>query len=361
MNPGNERLREPGKGRLSKQKQGRHAPACLLLLSILCVFFFSPVQADSDQPETSDETIREYSLNDFYFDTFVSLRFEAGSDGDELLDGCSRICDEIQRTFSRTDENSELYAVNHRKTDRVEVSAPLAEVVQAGLDYYEISDGRFDITIAPLSDLWDFKREEASVPSEAEIQSALRKIDASSVHVESEEDESGQTGWYLVFDRPDTMIDLGALVKGYAADRIAAFLREEGITSGLINLGGNVYALGGKPDGSAWKIGIQKPFDTGIVDTVEVKDQSVVSSGVYERCFELDGILYHHILDPATGYPVQNSLWGVSIISDSSLEGDALSTVSMLLGQDEAMDLIGRTDGVRAIFIDNALHVKRSE
>ena len=153
------------------------------------------------------------------------------------------------------------------------------------------------------------------------------------------------------------MIDLGALVKGYAADRIAAWLREKGITSGLINLGGNVYALGGKPDGSAWKIGIQKPFDTGIVDTVEVKDQSVVSSGVYERCFELNGTLYHHILNPETGYPVQNGLWGVSIISDSSLQGDALSTVCMLLGQNEAMDLIRRTDGVRAIFVDDALHV----
>lgn len=131
--------------------------------------------------------------------------------------------------------------------------------------------------------------------------------------------------------------------------------------SGLINLGGNVYAIGTKEDGSAWKIGIQKPFDTDIIDAVEVQDQSVVTSGVYERCFESDGVLYHHILDPETGYPVQNNLWSVSIISDSSLTGDALSTVCMLLGQDAAMDLIRHTDGARAIFVDNSLHKTECE
>lgn len=163
--------------------------------------------------------------------------------------------------------------------------------------------------------------------------------------------------WFLRFDNEDTMIDLGALVKGYAADRIAAYLRDNGVTSGLINLGGNVYALGAKADGSAWKIGIQKPFDTGVVDTVEVTDQSVVSSGVYERCFEQDGILYHHILDPETGYPVTNGLWGVSIISDSSLTGDALSTTCLAIGMDEAADLIRSLDGVSAIFVDDQLNV----
>jgi thiamine biosynthesis lipoprotein len=260
--------------------------------------------------------------------------------------------------------------------------------VQTGLDYYDLSGGKFDITIAPLSDLWDFKSGDAIVPEEAAIQSALRKVDASAVHVrwdsgsgkDQAEEEAGdmpemetepeikpdpepeaypgeEGKAVLYFDNPDTMIDLGALVKGYAADRLSAYLKKEGVTSGLINLGGNVLAIGPKPDGSAWKIGIQKPFDTGIVDTVEVADQSVVSSGVYERCFEKDGKLYHHILDPTTGYPAETGLWGVSIISDSSLTGDALSTTCLLLGIDEASELIRPMDGVRAIFVDDRLHV----
>ena len=340
-----------------KWRKGRHAAACLLFVCMLCLPIRIYVSADDNPQKTSSGAEKEYSLNDFYFDTVVSIRFEAGDDGDELLDGCRKICDEIQETFSRTDENSELYAVNHRDEDRVEVSAPLAEVVQAGLEYYQISNGRFDITIAPVSDLWDFRSGKPSIPPKDEIRDALRKVDGSRVHVESEEDASGQIKWYLSFDSPDTMIDLGALVKGYAADCLAEYLRENEVRSGLVNLGGNVYALGSKPDKSAWKIGIRKPFDTGIVDTVEVEDESVVSSGVYERCFEKDGILYHHILDPGTGYPVDSGLWGVSIICDSSLTGDALSTVSMLVGQEKAMDLIRPMDGVRAIFVDDTLNV----
>lgn len=328
-------------------------------LSAVCVMFACLgvyAENDSSQAEAVEagaEEVSEYSLNDFYFDTVVSIRFYAGDNGDDLVDGCRSICDEIENTFSRTDEDSELYAVNHRDTDRVEVSDMLADVIQTGLDYYKVSEGRFDITVAPLSDLWDFKSEQPSVPEEAEIQSALRKVDASAVHVEKEDSK-----WYLEFDNPDTMIDLGALTKGYAADRIEDYLKGEGIVSGLINLGGNVLAIGAKTDGSAWKIGIQKPFDTGIVDTVEIDDLSVVTSGVYQRCFEKDGVLYHHILDPETGYPVMNDLWGVSIVSGSSLQGDALSTVCMLMGKDEAMDLIRSSDSVRAIFVDDELHVE---
>ena len=325
--------------------------ACVLAVCLLCCAE-SACAGETGQGEDS-----EYSLNDFYFDTVVSIRFSAEENGQDLVDGCRSICDEIEHTFSRTDEDSELYAVNHRETEKVKVSGPLAELVQAGLDYYDISAGRFDITIAPLSDLWDFKSGDPAVPGEAEILGALRKVDGSALHVESEESKAGETAWYLEFDSPDTMIDLGALVKGYAADRIRDYLKENGVTSGLINLGGNVLAIGEKEDQSPWKIGIQKPFENDTVAVVEVADQSVVTSGVYERCFEKDGVLYHHILDPFTGYPVMNSLWGVSIISDSSLTGDALSTVCMLIGEEEGMDLIRSTEGVRAIFVDDQLHV----
>lgn len=328
-------------------KIGRHAAACLLAVCLLCIPMCACAQ--------------EYNLNEFYFDTVVSIRFEAEENGEELLAGCRDICDEIEHTFSRTDEESELYAVNHREEDCVEVSAPLAELVQEGIDDYGISGGRFDITIAPLSDLWDFRTEDPSIPPEEEIRNALEKVDCSSVHVEAEEEPDGSAAWYLSFDSPDTMIDLGALVKGYAADALAAYLKENGVTSGLVNLGGNVLAIGAKPDGSPWKVGIRKPFDDGIIDMVEVQDQSVVTSGVYERCFEKDGVLYHHILDPETGYPVMNSLWGVTIISDSSLTGDALSTVCMLIGKEAAADLIERTDGVRAVFVDDHYEVTQCE
>ena len=157
------------------------------------------------------------------------------------------------------------------------------------------------------------------------------------------------------------MIDLGALVKGYAADEMAAYLKSEGVSSGLINLGGNVLTIGSKPDGSMWRIGIRKPFDSdAIIDTVEVSDQTVVSSGVYERYFEQDGVIYHHILDPDTGYPIENGIWGDSIICSSSLQGDALSTTCLALGVEKASELIESLDGVEAVFINDRLELTKA-
>lgn len=305
-----------------------------VLVAVLCLLAGCSTQAEPEK----------YEKTTLYFDTVITISFYAQGDGDALMERCLQMCDAFEKTFSRTDENSELYAVNHRTQNRVEVSSGIAELVGVGLEYYEKTGGKFDITVAPLSDLWDFKSEDAHVPKEQDIQEALKKVDASKVHVE------GNT---LVFDSPDTMIDLGALVKGYAADALKTYLTGAGVQSGLINLGGNVLAIGAKPDGSSWRIGIQKPFadysETATV--VEVEDQTVVSSGIYERCFEEDGKIYHHILDPDTGYPVENDIEGVSVICSSSLMGDALSTSCLAVGTQDAQELIARTEGAEAVFV----------
>ena len=287
---------------------------------------------------------KEYSRQSLYFDTVISVSFFAGSNGEELMDHCMDMCAEFQNIFSRTDENSELYGVNHRNSDRVKVSHEIRELVEKGLEYYDLSGGKFDITIAPLSDLWDFKSEDAGVPDEKDIYAALEKVGADRVHIDGEE---------LVFDRTDTMIDLGALVKGYAADRMKEYLVSQGVTSGLINLGGNVLTIGSKPDGTKWKIGIQKPFASHdqTADVVSVEDRTVVSSGIYERYFEQDGRIYHHILDPDTGYPVENDIEGISVICDSSLEGDAMSTTCLLLGISGTEAFLNAREGVEGILI----------
>lgn len=279
-----------------------------------------------------------------YFDTVIGITFYARENGEQLMQSCMQICDSAEKTFSRTDAESELYAVNHRKTDQVEVSGDIAELVSVGLDYYEKSGGKFDITVAPLSDLWDFKSEGARVPAREKIEAARAKVDAAKVHVE------GNT---LIFDDPDTMIDLGALVKGYAADRIKTCLTDGGVKSGMINLGGNVLTIGEKPDGTKWRIGIQKPFaqHSELAASVEAADQSVVSSGIYERYFEQDGKIYHHILDPDSGYPVENEIDGVTIICDSSLQGDALSTTCLAVGLEQAQKILEETDGAEAVFV----------
>ena len=161
---------------------------------------------------------------------------------------------------------------------------------------------------------------------------------------------------------PEAKIDLGGIAKGYIADKLKEYLKNQGVEHALINLGGNMLALGGRPDGSDFRIGIQEPFaaDGTVLTNLSISDKSVVSSGNYERYFEKDGIIYHHILDPDTGYPVQNNLYQVTIISDSSVQGDALSTTCYALGLEAGMELIQNTDGVEAVFVTDDLEVHKT-
>ena len=151
----------------------------------------------------------------------------------------------------------------------------------------------------------------------------------------------------------DTAIELGAIAKGYIADRLKDYLVSQNVKSAIINLGGNVLCIGGKPDDSSFKIGIQKPFAdrSETIAVMDIKDKSVVSSGVYERCFEKNGTLYHHLLNPKTGYPYNNGLIAVTIISDQSVDGDALSTTCFALGLEDGLKLAESLDDVQAFFV----------
>lgn len=299
--------------------------------------------------------LQKYEKQMLYFDTVISISFYAGENGDRLMEHCVQMCSGYEKIFSRTDGASELYAVNHRTEQKVKVSPEIAELVTAGLEYYEKSAGRFDITVAPLSDLWDFKSETPSVPADEEVKEAAAAVDASKVHLEGDR---------LVFDSEQTMLDLGALAKGYAADRLKEYLESEGVRSGLIDLGGNILTIGTRPDGEKWRIGIQKPFAGRgeTAEVVEIADQTVVSSGTYERYFEKDGKLYHHILDPDTGYPADTDIQSISVICDSSLMGDAVSTTCLALGSQKAEELIRGLEGVRAVMIledGETIHVEK--
>ena len=311
------------------------------LIGLLCCLCILPQLAGCAGSSASLVT-----ENGIYFDTAITVSVETSDEkrGNEILDGCMNLCRELEMIFSRTREDSELYQVNHRTSSTVTISDELAEVIDCGLRYYELSEGKLDITIAPVLELWDFKNGMDSLPDEKELKKALERVDASAVHL---------SGNQLIFDRPDTEIDLGALAKGYAADRLKAYLLEQGAEHALINLGGNVNTLGTRPDGTGWRVGIQKPFeDRGVTDQVlKVTDQSVVSSGTYERYFELDGKFYHHILDPDTGYPAITGLAQVTIVSQDSLTGDALSTTCLLLGEEKAEKLLAQFPDVEAYLV----------
>ncbi len=302
----------------------------------------------------SNDTITK---SGFYFNTVISITLYDSSK-EQLLEDCFDLAQTYENYFSNTIPDSDISRINASGGTPVTVHEETADLLKTGLSYCELSGGKFDLTIGQLSDLWDFSTkallEEATpsmIPSEEDIQAALATVDYHCIEINGNE---------VTLTNPDARLDLGAIAKGYIADQMKAYLNEKGVTSGYINLGGNVLVLGPKADGSAYKIGIQKPFDeTGAsIAAVEVRDETVVSSGVYERCFTVDGVLYHHILDTSTGYPYQNGLLGVTIITKNSVDGDALSTTCFALGLSDGMALIESLPDTEAVFItdDYALH-----
>ncbi len=329
-----------------------------------------------------------------------------------LLDDALALCDHYEEIFSRTKDSSELYQLNPGRLPRSEkglsISSELEELLQSGLFYGELSEGAFDISVEPISSLWDFTSGEKVIPTKQKIQNALSLVNYKNVKIKngslSFQQEGmgldlgaiakGQDALSLVnyknvkikngslsFQQEGMGLDLGAIAKGFISDRIKDFLMSKGVKSATINLGGNVLCIGSKPDNTPFRIGIQKPFanrneTAAIVDITDkavissgiyeryfekdgkITDKAVISSGIYERYFEKDGKIYHHILDPKTGYPCETSLISVTIIADQGVNGDGLSTACFSLGLEKGMELINTLPDVQAVFItdDYKLH-----
>lgn len=324
--------------------------ACIASFFFLLLIFFllHPRQTDHTEP---------ISKTAFKLNTVVTLKIYDSKD-ETLLDEALSICDKYEDIFSRTKESSELYKLNQGTLPQSEgsfiLSDELAELTEKGLYYSDLSEGGFDITIEPVSDMWDFVSDEKIIPDDTALKEALPLVNYKNVTLKNKQ---------LQFSEEGMGLDLGAIAKGYIADQIKTFLISKGVKSAIIDLGGNTLCIGGKPDRTPFQIGIQKPFAerSETVAALEIKDKSVVSSGIYERCFKKDGNFYHHILNPKTGYPYENSLISVTIISDKSVDGDGLSTTCFALGLEKGMELINSLPDVQAVFITNDYELHYSE
>lgn len=277
----------------------------------------------------------------FQLNTVVTVTLYDSED-EGLLDGAMELCAHYEDLFSRTKETSEIYRVNHGELE--EVSEETANLLNCALGFSHISEGAFDPSIGAVSCLWDFHAENPSLPRAEELEKALPLVDYRKVRL---------SGNRVSFEQEGMCLDLGAIAKGYIADRIKEYLTAHGVKSAMIDLGGNILCVGSRPDGEPFRIGVRQPFqkETTIDEIFTITDQSVVTSGIYERCFEIDGVLYHHLLDPFTGYPCENELASVTIISDSSAAGDGFSTACFLLGLEKGLALLNETENVHGIFI----------
>ena len=283
---------------------------------------------------TKDQS-QSLSMTGTYFDTVVKI--EVWGADSKIMDGCKDICEKYEQLLSPTIDSSEISQINQAQGASVSVSKETADLIELGKYYGDLSGGKFDITIASASDLWNFHdNADHSIPDAGQLAEAVTHINYKNIEV---------NGTTVTMSDPYAKIDLGGIAKGYIAD---------------INLGGNILTLGGKTDGSNFRIGIQKPFaeDGTVMAVLPVSDKSIVSSGNYERYFKKDGKIYHHIIDPSTGYPIENNLNQVTIISDKSVDGDALSTTCYALGLDEGLKLIRSMDNIEAVFItdDNTIY-----
>jgi len=301
------------------------------------------------QKSLSNTSAKPLSKTNFLLGTIIEISVYDKKD-EALLDKAFERIREIEGKMTINNaENSEIISLNQASgKNEVKLSPDTFYVVEKGKEYSRKSGGLFDITIGPVVKLWNIGTDYAAVPMKNKLEEAVGLVDYRKLSLNS--------GNYTAFlEEPGMQVDLGAIAKGYAADEAVRILKENGVGHAIINLGGNVITIGGNPNGNPWRIGIQSPSDPrgDYLGIVQIQDQAVVTSGTYERYFEEDGKIYHHILNPITGYPVENNLSSASIITGKSIDGDGLSTTVLLMGLEEGMKLVESLENVEAVFITN--------
>jgi thiamine biosynthesis lipoprotein len=286
--------------------------------------------------------------NSFQLDTYITISiYDETQAPDDVFEEIFQRIDYYENMISKTIESSELAQVNAMAgIEPVAVSDDLYGLIEKGIYYGDVSNGKFDITIGPLVDLWGIGTDHAAVPDPADIEAAIQLIDYKKVELDAQ-------AHTVYLTDPNMEIDLGGIAKGYIADQIKSFILSLGYDSAIINLGGNVLTVGTKPGATTWSIGIREPVadSTDLSCVLSLEDDSVVSSGVYERFFYDGDTRYHHILNPATGYPEQNDMLSVSIITPSSVDGDALSTTLFLMGLEDGYAYAQADPDIEALFI----------
>lgn len=297
--------------------------------------------------EDKKEVAKERSI--MALGTFITLKAMDGTDENikAALDESIEKIREIENKVSINIESSEVSKINRNADEQITIiTEDTNYLIKKSIYYSQLSNGAFDVSVYPLVKLWGIGTEDARIPSNDEISNALQKVSYENIQF----NENEGTAYLKV---KGSGIDLGAIAKGYVGDKVKEIFKEKNITSGFLNFGGNILVIGEKLDGSSWKIGIRNPRkESGeYYGIVSVKDKTIVTSGDYERYFEENGKRYHHIINPETGYPVENDLISTTIIADKSIDADALSTAVYVLGKEKGIGLLEEIDGIEGIFV----------
>ena len=345
--------------------------AVMLKLAIILLLIIAQTGCSRAGSSGSGDTVNGKTVSEpvtsenYYLDTVCRISVygmggEAANSGDMDEDGAKaaidkawELCAALDKQLSKTVESSDISRINAAGGEWVEVEPDTIDLINKGIEYSRMSDGDFDITIGGVTELWDFHadEDEAALPDPEALMQAVGHVNYKGLEIE---------GNRVRLTDPETKIDLGGIAKGYIGDLMTELLEEEGVTSGIINLGGNVICIGGKGSGAdnageSFMIGVELPYSdrTEIAGKIPARDMTLVTSGIYERKIEVDGKLYHHILSTGTGYPADSDLTAVTLTAAKghSADIDALSTICLIKGYDKARELIESLDGIEAVFI----------
>ena len=266
----------------------------------------------------------------------------------KALESCQAEIERLDKLFSVTDSDSEISRINASSGEYIAVCEDTLEIIRDALVTAKTSDYLFDITIQPIVDAWGFYTKEYLVPSQEKIDSLLEYVDAKEIDIKGDKIKVGK----------GQKVDLGGIAKGYLSDRIYDILMGYDIKSAVVSLGGSILVVGHKDDGSLWRIGLEDPFKESMyIGILETSDISVVTSGDYERYFYENGIKYHHIFDPTTGYPVDNSLVSVTIVMLSGTKAEVFSTALFVMGEERAIEYWRKYGEFEMILINEARQV----
>lgn len=320
----------------------------IFFIIITFVILLSGCNPEVTPSQNEDKEIKEQSDSEYIMSTMVEMKvYGEEEEAEEVIEDSFARMREIENNMTRTQKDSVISEINDKSgKEAVEVDDSILEVLKTSIEYAEMTEGKFDPTIGPLVSLWGIGTEDARVPEQEEIDEARELVNYKWLEIDEKKN-------LVELTKEDMEIDLGAIAKGYAADEVKNIVEESSIESAFVNIGGNVMVIGSKTDGSDWKIGIQDPrIERGnVMGSINLKNKTVVTSGNYERYFEEDDKIYHHILDPDTGRPARNNLLGVSIVTENSMKADAISTSVFLMGLKDGREFVENMEGVEALFI----------
>ena len=283
----------------------------------------------------------------FAMDTYITVT-AYGKNGEKAVQAAQELMEGYDALWSIGEGNSAVSRLN--RGERISLDRDTSALLDRSLEISHMTQGAFDPLMLPVMELWGFTDKHYAVPSEDDIKKALSLTDVQGLHL-----ENGTA--YLTPE--GCKADLGGIAKGYASGAAADMMREMGVSSGILSLGGNIRTIGEKPDGSPWRVAVRMPFDEGFLGIVEVRDKAVVTSGGYERYFEENGKLYHHIIDPKTGCPADSGLMSVTVVSGDDTLADALSTALFVMGKEQAEEFWQEHEGFDLILLcdDGSLYI----